>query len=161
MIKNNKGFTLIELMMVIAILGIVFSVVGSVLNNSIIKYNRESTYYESKINARYAMNRVLNEIRRNYNTTYASGKVSLGATTLVNSNKNDATGNIYYYYEANKYDTGDGYGELRGAGGVVIAKYIKDFKIESVSAKLIKVTVKGQKQNSKRDLTITTYIRLY
>lgn len=165
MIKNNEGFTLIELMLVISLIGIVLLIAGNIVNYNITtKYNFDRSYYECKINGRYAMNRIVNEIKNSYNTSFTLGKITGGVTTLVNSNENDMTGNIQFYYEADTYGIGDGYGELRDSNGAVLAKYIKDFTIEDlnpVDPNLVKVTVKSQKGNSKRAFEIVTYIRLY
>lgn len=162
MVKNNNGFTLIELMITISLFGIVLLSMGSLLNYNISSFSKDSTYYKYKLDARYAMNKVINEIKKNYGTSFDLGKVKASdLTVLINSNKNDAVGNIYYFYDPDRYGIGDGYGELRGQSGETIVKNIKDFTIESINANLVKVTIKAGRDNSSRIFTIATYVSLY
>ena len=160
--KNKKGFTLIEVMIVIALIGTMLLVMSTILNDNIKKFVQNTNYYKYKLDGRYAMSKVVNETKKNYNTTFNLGKVlASDVSTLVNSNKNDLTGIICFYYEPDKYGVGDGYGELRGEGGNIIARNIKDFTIESINADLIKVTIKAGKENNKRIFQLATYIWLY
>ena len=164
MIRNTKGFTLIELMIVIALIGFVLLIMGDILNFNIKRFNQDSSYYKYKVYGRYAMNKVVSEIKKNYNASFDSGKIkaSDGVTVLINSNKNEASGDIRYYYEADKYGVGDGYGELRYQDGSTLAKNIKDFTIESTSSPdLVKVTIKAGAESTKKIFELVTYIRLY
>lgn len=159
---KNRGFTLIEVMIVIGLIGVVLLVVGDILNYNFINFNQNNKYFRYKLDGRYAMSKVVNEIRKNYGTSFNAGKIlASDSTVLVNSNPNDFTGNIYFYYDPDRYGTGDGYGELRGQGDRVLAKNIKDFKIESIDTGLVKITVKSGKENTKRMFEISTYLRLY
>ena len=160
--KSNKGFTLIEVMIVIGLIGTMLLAMSGILNDNIIRFVQNTNYYKYKLDGRYAMTKVVNEVKKNYNTSFDSGKVlASNADILVNSNKNDLTGNIYFYYEPDKYGIADGYGELRGQGDSVLARNIKDFTIESINADLIKVTIKSGKENNKRIFQLTTYVWLY
>lgn len=160
--KNNKGFTLIEVMIVIGLIGVMLLAMSTILNDNIYRFTKNTNYYKYKLDGRYAMTKVVNEIKKNYNTSFDSGKIlSSTSATLVNSNKNDLTGTLCFYYEADKYGVGDGYGEIRDSSGSVIARNIKDFTITSETANLVKVTVKTGKENSSRIFQLITYIRLY
>lgn len=158
---NNKGFTLIETMISIALISVLLLITSQLLNYNIISFRQNNNYYKYKLEARSAMTKVIYEIKKNYMTSYSSSKIlSSGGATLVNSNKNDLTGNIYFYYDANKYGTGDGYGELR-RNGVAIIKDIKNFTIESIDANLVKITIKTGKENTNRIFEVSTYVNLY
>ncbi len=159
---NNKGFTLIEVSIVIALIGFLLLCIGNILTDNLNTFTDNNNYYKYKLQSRYAMSKVVNEVKKNYGTTYDAGKVlSSSAEVLVNSNKNEAVGNLNFYYEPDKYGTGDGYGELRGADGRVIATNIKDLTIEGINENLIKVTIKAGKENRKRIFEFSTYVRLY
>lgn len=159
---NNKGFTVAELLISIMLISVLLLMSNQLLNQNIIKYKQNSNYYKYKLDGRYAMSKVVNEIKKNYGTTFSSNKIlSSTSTTLVNSNKNDLTGNIYFYYDANRYGTGDGYGELRRPSGAVLAKNIKEFTIESIHYNLVKVTIQSGKKNTDKNFTISTYVELY
>jgi prepilin-type N-terminal cleavage/methylation domain-containing protein len=162
MLKETKGFTLIELLIVISLFGVIILLLGSLLNYNIRNFVSNDQYYQYKSDARYAINIVTSEIRKNYNTSYNSGKIlDNSSNIIVNSNPNDENGSIYFYFDQNRYGTGNGYGELRRNGGGVIARNIKDFKIESDSDGIVKITIKAGKDNNDKIFELSTYITLY
>jgi prepilin-type N-terminal cleavage/methylation domain-containing protein len=172
MILNRKGFTLIEVMIAVTLFGILMISIQGVLRLGIVGSGKDVNYYGHKIQARYAMNRIIDEIKANIGTTFDSTnnviKASDGTTILINANPTNMTedGDIFFYFDPNRYGTGDGYGELRGQNGRIIAKYIKDFKIEyddtiDPSHKLLKVTLKSGRRNSEQFFEFATYIQLY
>jgi len=61
--KRNKGFTFIELMMSLAIMGILMVAVTVALNASVINYNENEKIFKSLNAARQALVRMTNEIR--------------------------------------------------------------------------------------------------
>lgn len=172
MILNRKGFTLIEVMIVVALLGILMISLQGILRFGIVDSNQNANYYKYKVQARYAMNQIMHEIKTNIGTTFDTTnneiKASDGTTVLINATSTNTTesGEIYFYLDPNKYGIGDGYGELRGQNGRVIARYIKDFTIEyddtiDPTHKLLKVTIESGGQNSGQVFQFATYVQLY
>lgn len=175
MILNRKGFTLIEVMIVVALLGILLISVQAMLKFGILDSVHNANYYEYKIQARYAMNQIIHEIKTHVNSKYDSVNypneilASDGVTVLINANPTTGTeaGDIFYYFDPNRYGTGDGYGELHGQNGRVIAKYIKNFTIAAddtidPSHKLLKLTINCGAQNSSNQFfQFSTYVQLY
>lgn len=172
MVLNRKGFTLVEVMVVVSLMGILLISVQGILRFSLVENSDFTNYYKQKIEARYAMNKVIHEIKTNVGATFDSGNkqvmASDGTTILINATPTDTTedGNIFFYYEPDRYGIGDGYGELRGQDGRIIAKHIKDFQIQTDDVidpthKLLKVTVKSGKEDAGRTFQFSTYVQLY
>ena len=159
---NKKGFTIIELVIAISLISVLILISSNFLNYNIRSYRDTNDYYKHKIEARYAMDKVVLEINRNYGISYNNGKV-LGsdASVLVNSTPNELSGNIQFYFDADRYGIGDGYGEIRGVNGESIIKNIKEFTIESPETNIIKILIKTGKENDKKTFQLITYVRLY
>lgn len=172
MILNRKGYTLIEVMVAVALMGILLISVQTMLRFGIVDSGKNANYYDYKIQARYAMKQIIHEIKTNIGTIYDSTNnvilASDNTTILINPKPTSTTesGDIYYYFDPNRYGTGDGYGELRGQNGRVIAKYIKNFSIgydNSLvpSNKILKVTINCGAQNSGQLFQFSTYVQQY
>lgn len=63
-ISQNKGFTLIELMVVIAIIGIISVPIATYFTSNYITFNRENEKLNIQAEARDAMNTVITRLRR-------------------------------------------------------------------------------------------------
>ena len=87
-----RGFTLIELVMVIVVLGILATVTVPLLSNSFRAYETNQTNLVTLSKLRYATERMAREIRE---VRYAGGNYSIvmGATTLQFT-KSDAAGTV-------------------------------------------------------------------
>lgn len=64
MLKSKKGFTLVELLIYIAILGVVLVVITGFFWNIALGYIKESAYQELQYNGRFALTKITQEIRR-------------------------------------------------------------------------------------------------
>lgn len=65
MIKNRKGFTLVELMIVLALLGVVIMMGFSVLSFGYKSFNAQADNIDNQSNVRHAISDISKEIRRN------------------------------------------------------------------------------------------------
>lgn len=75
MIKNRKGFTLIELMIVLALLSVVIMIAFSVFSFGLKSFNAQTDNIGNQSNVRYVISDITNEIRRGdaTNITIISG----------------------------------------------------------------------------------------
>lgn len=165
------GFTMIEIMIVLGLLGLVLITASSVMRYYITKYNQYMSYFQYKSDVVYVMNNINNEIRSNPGAAFESDetsgdKVVLGEgetkKIIINSKKNPSLGeegSISYKYTANRFGEGFGYGEIF-YNGKRIAQNIRDFKVEDSNG-LIKITLLGGTWENSRPFEITTYVRLY
>lgn len=67
-IKENKGFTLIEIMITMTILLIVFGAVGAAFSSGVISLSRGSDNIELQQKTRYVVESITKEIRASYYT---------------------------------------------------------------------------------------------
>ncbi|WP_459195416.1 PilW family protein [Wukongibacter baidiensis] len=61
-LRNNRGFTMVELVVVMAIMGIVFITISSFLINNIKTFNRAEDQVEAQHNIQIAMNEIVDNI---------------------------------------------------------------------------------------------------
>ncbi|MCB2355923.1 PilW family protein [Clostridium estertheticum] len=104
MIKDKRGFTLIELIIVIALLGVVILMGFSVLSFGYKSFNSQTDTTDNQSNVRYAMSDISKEIRRADPTkriVMADGIINidedrviykLQGSTLLKNNKQFITG---------------------------------------------------------------------
>ena len=64
MIKNRKGFTLIELMIVLALLGVIITSAFSVFSFGFKSFNAQTDNIDNQSKVRHAINDISKEIRR-------------------------------------------------------------------------------------------------
>lgn len=82
-----RGFSLIELVITIVIIGIVAAVGAPMLSSGLLVFNAATVEFNTLAKERYAMERIVRELRAiNYNTAAASYNVTLasvGANTIT------------------------------------------------------------------------------
>lgn len=160
--RNNRGFTLLELMMVVALLGIFSGIVYGFLNHNLRFLNKRNGEYDAYHQARMAMFRISNHLRQ-YEKLSIEGNVVKGDAfyPLVDFNKNsDNPGGVKYYFF---WDDAKGMGELRTSDDQAVAKGIKIFEVrEEVvgGKKLIYITIQAVPSNDPGDpgLTLSTML---
>ncbi len=129
--SNKRGFTLLEVSLTIGILAVI-TLSGAALIKSYIRlYNEREAGYEAFQNARLAMNRIVEELRKYTELTYADGGItgyrskdsSEKVYILSDGTAADKTKYLIYYDAASQ-------SLLAGAGkSGVYADCIKSFSV--------------------------------
>ena len=142
--KNSRGFTLLEIMMVVAVLGIALSMFYNYLNFNFKFLNERNQENESYLQAKVAMNRLVDHLQ-SYQTLAISGNYIIGtgsdgnSETLFNyTDISDKTNGVIYYSEP--FDTSTGIGQLNKSGNI-IAKNIKVYFDKDTNNKYIQITL--------------------
>jgi len=90
MIKNRKGFTLVELMIVLALLGVVIMIGFSVFSFGFKNFNAQADNIDNQSKVRHAISDISKEIRKSDATdiTISGGTINVGGEvyTLQGSN---------------------------------------------------------------------------
>ncbi|MFZ5652487.1 MAG: pilus assembly FimT family protein [Bacillota bacterium] len=148
---DRRGFTLLEIMMTVAVLGIFFGVVYSFLNQNLRFMNERGSEQDYQLQGRIAMARVENFLRK-YEKIRISGTDvqttdEAAPLNLISFAQN--TGDIagYEYYLV--WDGSRGAGELRKAGNTV-ARGIKRFEFVD-DGNVIRVTIETVPENKPAD----------
>lgn len=175
--ERAKGFTLLEVMLAIAILGILLMLVSQVMNGEIRMYGAASRQNEIEQKARTAMVRVMDEIKLNRFVFYKAG--SGGYDSGVYKDEPDQaeqclidlrpqagvlSGNlnllptgtkIYYDYNARKL-------WYRDANEIhLIADEIQTFELVKETDHLLKIHIKAADLSSGAEQELLTWIRMY
>jgi prepilin-type N-terminal cleavage/methylation domain-containing protein len=150
--KDNLGFTLIELMMTVAVLGIFFAVVYGFLNSNLRFLAQRGEEHDACLQARIAMYRVSSLLQQYEKITIEDNVVKGDEVYLVNLSSND--GSSKYYFDGTAY-------QLRDSSEKVIADGIKVFTIDPPSGNVIKITVQAVPAGNPGDpgLTLSTKLR--
>lgn len=166
--KDNRGFTLIEMMMVVALLGIFLGIVYSFLSNNMRFLARRDNEHEAYLQARIAMYRVTSMLRQYEKLAVDDyDKVVRGdGVNLINFNNNESNpgDNSYYYFY---WDATAETGQLREtSGNKPVARGIKDIKFKTIilpssNNDMIKVVIQAIPQGAPSDsgLTLSTELR--
>lgn len=158
---NVKGFTFLELMVTIGILGLVLSYIMVYFSNEIRLYYSKGNDIELKQDGRIAMDRIVSKIRMKTDLSFGPGSdgtgiVYEGPQILINTTKNDPAGEINF-----EFNNAKGYGEIKDSFGNRIAGNIKDFTIEKDSElELIRITIWCGNNKSTTVRQYSTEIRL-
>lgn len=163
--KNNKGFTLLEVIITIGILSIVMGFFTTFFSNEIRLYFSKDNDIEFKQDARIALDRIVEKVRVNNGLSFAvdsngNGIIYKGTNILVNSVPNDSNGEINFFI-----NDGAPYGEIRDGGNNRIANYIKQYKLEKTTVTgsdvLIRIIITTGNEKPDNDKKYTTVVRLW
>jgi len=165
---DNRGFTLLEMMMTVAVLGIFFGVVYGYLNHNLRFMNQRGGEQDYQLQGRIAMFRLEYLLRRHEKIKIDGFEVQVDQTTpvnIINFSQNTATsasGYEYYFF----WDNIRHVGELRRGSGETVARGIlsinfTDDPTQGVPAGLIRVTVQSVPPANPADpgQTLSTWIR--
>lgn len=181
MTKRDKGFTILEVMIAIAIFGFLMTMIAQIMRGEIRMFNNASRQSEIEHKARTAIVQMMDEIRLNRFTYYSSGSGSdsydQGVYTTepgqptnclidIKPNPTVLTGNIsalpsgtkiYYDYDAKKLwyrDTGSNSVHL-------IADEINSVTIDSVTEHLVRIYLEAKDDSGDFNHELLTWVRLY
>lgn len=165
---DRRGFTLLELMMTAAVLGIFFGVVYVFLNFNLRFMNQRGGEQDYQLQGRIAMSRIENLLRKYEKIKIDGTDVQVDLSTPVNlidfsQNRNSSAGGYQYYFY---WNDSLGVGELRRGSGETVAKGIfsinfTDNPAQGVPAGLIRVTVHSVPPGNPSDpgQTLSTWLR--
>lgn len=152
---NNKGFSLIEMVMVIILLGVIAAVGAMVLLEGVDSWVAVEHRKEAMDEARMAMERMVREIRggRRYNYTFTS---SQDITFRQYSSKSDTGPKVIRYNLS-------GQNLIRTEGGVpnTIASYVTFCNFSVYNPNLIRIRLKSTVSNKTVELRDTAFFRNY
>lgn len=165
--KSNNGFTLLELMVTISILGIMLIFMSRLLGLNVKLFRMTEGNAEYRDSARIAANSILTVVRENSNVgldVSTAGVISKPSSEVVldyksnSSNSNVNHAKLWYYFEPDKFGTGNGYGELRDIDNKTIATYIRSLNIEDRDTieqwPYIKITIEAGKRMDASEKTL-------
>jgi prepilin-type N-terminal cleavage/methylation domain-containing protein len=136
MIKNRKGFTLVELMIVLALLSVVMMVGFSFFSYSFKSFNAQTDNIDNQSKVRYAISDVTKEIRK------------VNGLNIIISNEMDVDGVVYKLQ-----------GSTLSKNGNVLVSGIKLFKPSSVGNKITLEITSQPKHGREFTLISEIYIR--
>lgn len=166
--KRNKGFTLLEVMITVAILSIVMAAFMTFFGNEIRVYFSKDNEIELKQDARIALDRITTKIRSNNGLSFRDGPSSgiiykNDVIPLIDTTKDPnlriSTAEINFDYNETL-----GYGEIKDGSGNKIVGNIKDFKLEKdpeLGDKLIKITISCINDKTSEAKEYSTSVRMY
>ncbi|MFZ5646933.1 MAG: PulJ/GspJ family protein [Bacillota bacterium] len=161
-VSGRRGFTLLELMMTVAVLGIFFGVVYGFLNHNLSFMNERGSDQDYQLQGRIAMSRIENLLRRYQEITVdpANQVVKGDGNALIDYSQNTSniSGVQYFFY----WDAARSIGELRNGSGDTVAKGVKLIDITDEGASgVIKVTVQAVPAGNPADpgQTLSTRLR--
>lgn len=135
-LRNEKGVTLVELLAVLALLGIVILLISNAHMFGQKQFVSQSAQIENESNVRYAMNVITKEVRR------AEMVTVLADTLQTNSNTFELRGNNLY------------------KDGSVLIEGVEKFSVQENDGK-ITITIKSMPNEFEKVATLSTdlYIR--
>lgn len=174
LINNQRGFTLIEMMMVVALLGIVLSVFYNYLNFNFRFLNDRNKENDSYLQAKIAMQRLTGHLLSyqrldivdtgggNYyiqGKSFKKGDGSVETEALFNNNVTDSSNNVIYYLEP--LDPVTGIGQLKKSGNL-IAGNIRILVAKDADSKYLQITVEAFPDIAATDnsVKLSTIVRL-
>jgi len=157
-LADRQGFTLLEMMMTVAVLGIFFGVVYGFLNYNLRFMNQRSGEQDYQLQGRIVMFRVESLLRK-YDKLTISGNVIRGdGINLINfdnTNTNPSLTGYQYFYCLNGST-----GEIHGSSGNTVARGIVTFSFVDEGS-VILVNVRSVPLNNPADpgQTLSTRLR--
>ena len=154
-LRNNRGFTLLELMMTVALLGIFLSILYNFLNFNLSFLNQNNRQQDNSLQARIAMFRITNELQRHQELSLAGSVIK---DAITGNNIIDFGGNadnyVYYFDDTNNR-------LVNGSGGIVADNIIIEPPVLDDRGSLMKLTVRPASANpNDPSLTISTILRV-
>lgn len=167
MLRDKRGFTIIEIVVVLAIIGIVMLMATNLIGFSLKSYTNENVQWEIQQDARHAIQYITRDIRSadtivvNNDTSFTSGTV-VPPVLVINSS-------IRYYQKKKSDGSVDEklYRFVNGNEGYVIKNLnsisFSDNVIGDYSDKILVVKISTKKPGFDNTFEITTklYSRLY
>lgn len=140
---RKKGYTLVELMITLGILGIILLFMSQLLNFNIRHVKQEDMKVEYMQNARLAANYILKKVNQNNITDIQyiengsqkiikiAGQVVFDATK--SASRPSGSPALWYYFAADYFGSGNNYGELKDVNDKTLASYIKEISVQDMS----------------------------
>lgn len=183
MTKRDKGFTLLEVMIAIAIFGFLMTMIAQIMRGEIRMFNNANRQSEIEYKARTAIVQMMDEIRLNRFTYYSSGSGSYDqgvyikepdqpTKCLIDINPDPTvltevrTGNIsalpsgtkiYYDYDAKEL----WYRNTTSNTVHLIADEINSVTIIPVTQHLVQIYVEAKDDSGDLNHELLTWVRLY
>ena len=178
MTKRDKGFTLLELMMAIAIFGVLMAMISQIMGREIRIFNNASRQSEIEHKARVAIVQMMDEIRLNRFTYYSSGSApdyyDKGVYTSetgeclidIYPKPEVLTGNfgalpdgtkIFYDYDHKEL----WYRDTSSNSVHLIADEINSVTISPVTQHLVQIYLEAKDDSGKLSQELLTWVRLY
>lgn len=169
--KNANGFTLLEIMIAIAIFSILMMFTSQLMRSEIKLYGQAVKGNEVEVKARVAMLHVLDQVRLNPNTYYwkrtDGGQDGVYYTNssgnpvcLIVKNPNPAdstiTGSVIYLVT----DSADPSNGRLYRGQSLITDNVVMFDIQSISTYMIQIDIMIRDPSTNRDYELKTWVRL-
>jgi prepilin-type N-terminal cleavage/methylation domain-containing protein len=143
-VKNNKGFTLVELLVTLALLGIVISIYSSLYYSGYKSYKNTQGNIDIEQNVRYVMNYIINQIDK--------------GPTLINIIDNGHGLNIDGNYI--QFDTINNKIYLDQNRGHEIATNISEFNVKLKNSNVLNIEIVGQNKDGTGEFSLSTDIFL-
>ena len=162
MLCREKGLTLVEILVALAILTIVLGTAINLYLQGVFSWQRQDHFLEAQDNLRIAADRLVRELRQAQRLDGASSSSRAIFYLLYPENNNTLTEQrVYYYLQGNVL-----YREWKGVANPV-ASHITGFSLEyapasepSISKRnLVTITLSGQVKNGK-ETVLQTKVRL-
>lgn len=163
--QSNKGFALVEMMVVLGLIGLILLPLFAFLMNNINMYNRADDEIELQYQGQMAMNTLIDKIIETKGIYRVYGK---NRTNITNSIKNNSIGKVIFKKDGKNLCFEHKFSELfygnNSWANVVYADFIEDFQIEPIggpyeNCKGIKIKIKCKKNKSLLTVTNQIYFR--
>ena len=117
-LKNKKGFTLVEAIAVVAIMGILATVIGGLVTAGTTAYMRQKENAAAKDLGTIVQNEI-KRAARSSGSEYQNGTESVFDNVTLEYRLDDSANKyVTFFYDNNAYDWLDGYTQKYGAGFV-------------------------------------------
>lgn len=151
--NNSKGFTLIELMIVVTILSLVLTSLSGVLNSSLNLWNRVNNQVELQHNLRFAVNKIAGDIKKAKGILPGSNEdeliLKMSEDQIIKYGlKEDIRDDEHPYYLTGK----ELYLEKNAGNREPVVNFVQDLVFtydtdDPQDAKYVKITIQGALKN--------------